>query len=188
VWLTRQVGVCNGKPVEDLAKLATEWTLEIFDEFIKLEESKVRKGKGKGKGKGRHYKEKEKGGVTAVLRKSKQEGRSEFQPHELDGVSCINTIHYFDIMVRGLPEGKSQTNFQTVVKYREDDQGGGDVRGGQSTFSGTHGLFYWHWQDLRMVQDVIITFNDDVEKVKRVKAKLGTKVLDCQQAKVLAER
>ena len=140
--------------------MATAWAQEIFREF-RLQ----------GKGKQSPF--------TAILRKSRQQEKNAFLPQELEGAKFICTTHWIDIIVNGLPEGTFKTmnsNGGVMRRVGVEKQG----------FLGLRGGLQWRWEDLRRVKDVVITSNDITDKVRKIRAKLGTRVVTCKQAADLA--
>ena len=54
-------------------------------------------------------------------------------------------------------------------------------------FLGLKGSLQWRWEDLKRVKDVVLSYSDIADKVKKIRAKLGTRVLTCKQAADLAK-
>ncbi|GMH87327.1 hypothetical protein TrVE_jg12444 [Triparma verrucosa] len=168
-WCTKLVKLNREKPADSLIMIAQVWASEIFEEY----HLKAKQEKGSKKG------AKATQPFTPIVRKSRQSAENEFEPKSLEGAKFICTTHWVDIIVNGLPQGSevfSTVNSNCGVKAGSSPQG----------FLALRGKIVWRWQDLSRVKDVVMSYADTADKVKKVRARLGTRVITCNQAAKLA--
>ena len=147
----------NGNPVDDVKKAAEKWAEEIFmpnfSEQLK----------------------KKKHPISAILRKSSKRSSLIFPPFKFDGLGCLCTVHYVDVVVDGLPDKRNE-EFQTKLPYVD---GFTQIALG---FNRLWGTLVWNWQKTEKVKDVIMSYDNDIDKIRMIRAKLGTRVVTCKQA------
>ena len=182
VWCSKLVRVVKERPVENLQKLATDWAYSIFKKYnLKAAGAGGTHSHSHSHSNSNAHSKKKSRRVNAILRESKQYCKCIFEPAQLGGVNTVCTVHYLDVAIDGLPD-KGSSVFETAQDAQQLNQGQDHVQG----FPALRGSIKWRWQDLGKVEDVIMTYSDTADKVKRIKAKLGTKVLSCEQVAWLA--
>ncbi|GMH74079.1 hypothetical protein TL16_g06363 [Triparma laevis f. inornata] len=177
-WCTKLVEINREKPSNSLIKVAEAWAAKIFGEYNLFEKAQ-RAVTAKPKD-GKKEKGKKATPFTAIIRRSKQAAENEFHPKKLEGARFICTTHWVDIIVDALPQetdGFSTMSSNAGVTHTDAPRQG---------FLALKGKIQWRWQNLRRVNDVTMSYADTADKVKKVRAKLGTRVMTCVQAAKLA--
>ena len=97
--------------------------------------------------------------------------------YKFDGTTCLCTVHYVDVIIDGLPD-KKNFSFFTQQRFLPNPVPLG--------FDGLPGRVAWNWQNLERVKDVVMSYDTDADKVKKIRGKLGTRIITCKQAADLA--
>ena len=163
-WIGSPMEVAKERPAACVLKEAVRLSSEIFSEY--------RLGLDLGERRKQHPQ------VSAVLRSTDVKSENFFEPKQLDGVNSVCTVYYVDVTVDRLPE--------PLVTRKK---GKHFVSTGAAEFSTTadeSGLFKgekvrWVWTPLDAVEDVQVSFKDEMEKIRRIKMMLGTRILTCEQ-------
>ena len=128
-----------------------------------------------------------------------------FPPYEFDGAGVLCTVHYVDVQVDGLPDKKG-VEFFTKKRFVNEHALGYEALVGKVVWSWqvserrakrralslaprtapltptTNPFTCLSVQRMEKVKDVIMSYDGDVDKVRRIRAKLGTRIITCEQA------